>query len=75
MADQKLEGRVILFDPEKGFGFIAIAGRENNLFVHQNDLAKSNIFLPLVRGQIVRCREGVSPRSNKACAVDIELAA
>lgn len=74
-VDEKVDGRVLWFDPDKGFGFIAVVGLPDNLFVHANDLAKSGITEALDRGEIVKLRIGTSAKNGKPCAVDIERAA
>jgi CspA family cold shock protein len=72
--DEKLKGRVMWFDPARGFGFIAVEGRRDSLFMHENDLLKSGITGHPAKGQHVRCRIGThKQKPDKECAVDIEF--
>ena len=72
----RLKGRVIWYNasPTHGYGFIAIAGRSEDLFVHASELARSEIEA-LEKGDWVYCSVGVAPDSNRECAKDIELIA
>ena len=73
-ASEKVLGEVVYFNADKGYGFLSVFGRDENLFIHVNDIAKSGLpKRPLYVGERVRCRVGVASRSNKECAVDIEM--
>jgi cold shock protein len=71
----KVKGRVIWYDPgrSKGYGFIAVAGRQDDLFVHASELARAGIET-LEKGDWVLCRIGEAPDTARPCAVDIEVA-
>lgn len=70
----KVKGRVIWYDssPTHGYGFIAVAGRAEDLFVHASELARAGIE-HLEKGDWVRCRIGAAPDTERVCAKDVEL--
>lgn len=74
----KLYGTVVWYNPGDGMGFIAVEGRDNDLFVHQAELTRSGIRDPLIKHQRLRFREAKGPvgkdGKDRLCAVDIEVA-
>jgi cold shock CspA family protein len=68
----KLRATVISYDDARRFGFLAVEGRQSDLFVHKSELTRSGIPA-LVQGQAVKCRVGTHPQSGRECAVDLEL--
>lgn len=70
---EKLTGEIAWYNAEKRFGFIKVSGREQQVFVHQNDLVDSGIAGPLTKGSWVSFRIGTSKRDTKPCAVDVQI--
>jgi len=60
------EGKVLWFDPLKGYGFIE-RPNDSDLFVHFSDIiALGREFQRLYDGQDVRYRVGIGPRGEYA---------
>lgn len=72
MSGDKLEGRVMWFDPARGYGFIFSQGRPNT-FLHAKQLDASGIGRNIENGTHVLFRLGPAPGTGKECAVDIEI--
>jgi len=70
----RVKGRVIWYDstPSHGYGFIAVTGRTDDLFVHASELARGGIE-KLDKGDWVTCVVGEAPDSARECAKDVEL--
>ena len=64
----KITGTVKWFDNKKGYGFIATADSDKDLFVHMNEI-QMEVFKTLRDGQTVEYEEGSSEKGP--CAVNV----
>jgi len=64
-------GRVKWYSEQKGYGFIALPGGGVDIFVHANQLHRSNITRPLLEGEKVRFVTAKGPKG--AFATDVTL--
>jgi len=64
-------GRVKWFNDEKGYGFIALPGGGVDIFVHVNQLKRSNIMRPLLEGEKVRFVTAKGPKGSFATDVSL----
>jgi cold shock CspA family protein len=64
-------GTVKMYRAENGWGFIEIDGDMGTIFVHRTALTGG--VVQLVGGQRVSFTEGVSPRSGKTQAENVQL--
>lgn len=58
------------FNTEKGYGFIAIDGEDQDVFVHQSDIYAPG-FRSLAEGEKVEFRLMTDPKTGKSKAVDV----
>lgn len=66
-----VEGRVKWFSEDKGYGFIQLPGGGVDIFVHVNQLKKSNIMRSLVEGEKVRFATAKGPKGSFATDLSI----
>jgi cold shock protein len=64
-------GRVIFFNTDRGFGFIAPDGGGSNVFVHVHDIEAAGMKI-LVAGQLVAYEVGRA-RDGRSKAVNLRL--
>lgn len=64
-------GRIKWYSDEKGYGFIQLPGGGVDIFVHANQLKKSNIMRPLLEGEKVRFVTAKGPKG--AFATDVTI--
>jgi len=65
-TDKTLQGIVKWFNEEKGFGFIAVEGK-NDFFVHKNDIVDG----PIREGDKVTFEVGEGKKGP--CAINVKL--
>jgi cold shock protein len=68
------EGRVIVYDSKKRYGFVAQAGDGDDIFVHARELAKAGIA-NLLRGDQLRFDIEPDKRGGRPVATNLRLAA
>jgi len=66
-----ITGKVKWYNEEKGYGFIQLPGGGVDIFVHANQLRKSNIMRPLLEGEKVRFVTSKGPKG--AFATDVTV--
>jgi len=64
-----MEGKIKNLVTDKNFGFIAVEGRENDLFFHANSLVPGLAFADLKVGDMVSFDEADSPKGPNAVNV------
>jgi CspA family cold shock protein len=65
------EGTVRWFDPERGFGFIALADETEDLFVHASEIVGDDGTRQLREGQVVEFEMGEGDRGPQARRVRV----
>jgi cold shock CspA family protein len=64
-------GKVIWYDQAKGYGFLAVEGFPDDLFVHNSEVRKAKMVADdLDKGVAIRCNIGA--KDGRPCAVDLE---
>jgi CspA family cold shock protein len=66
-----LHGRVVFYDPSKGFGFVEPDGGDTDIFVHRSALEAAGI--PTLRADD-RVTFALGQSRGRPCAVDVKLA-
>lgn len=68
----KYRATVIWYDRMQGFGFLKVEGYDQDLYVHAQDIRKSNLAPDkLLKGATVLCNVG--EHRDKPCAIELEL--
>ena len=67
-------GKIITYDPLKGYGFISQGNGDKDVFVHARELAKAGINTDLSKlsGLIINYELGLG-KNNKQQAINIKL--
>ena len=67
-------GKIITYDPVKGYGFISQENGDKDVFVHARELAKAGINTDLSKlsGLIINYELGLG-KNNKQQAINIKL--
>lgn len=65
-----MQGKVVSFSNEKGYGFIAKSDGSGDVFVHHSEIDMEG-FRTLTKGQAVDFDIEISERNNKPMAVDV----
>lgn len=70
-APEKKKAVVIWYDRMQGFGFLKVEGYSQDLYLHAQDVRKSN-YDPerLLKGNVVLCNVG--EHRGKPCAIELE---
>jgi cold shock CspA family protein len=72
-APAKRSATVIMYKPDKSFGFLLVDGHPNDLFFHGSEVRKAGIeTASLLRGVKLLCNVGEA-QDGRPCAVDLEL--
>jgi CspA family cold shock protein len=72
-AIETLPAKVIWYDRVKGYGFLAVEGHPEDVFLHNSEVRRAGIdATTLLKGTAVRCNVGES--GGRPCAVDLEEA-
>lgn len=72
-AQAKRNASVIMYKPEKAFGFLRVDGHPNDLFFHGSEVRKAGIDTgALLQGAKLLCNVGEA-QDGRPCAVDLEL--
>jgi cold shock protein len=64
------QGKIKLFNEEKGYGFIRPDDGSNDVFFHVSSLREGD---EIVRDSVVTYEMGVDPKSGKSKAVSVDL--
>merc|ERR1719382_78103 len=65
-----MKGACKWFDSTKGFGFIAVEGEEQDVFVHQSDIYAPG-FRSLAEGEELEFKVAADPKTGKLKAVEV----
>lgn len=68
MSDQVFRGKVVFFDPKKGFGFISKEDGTGDIFVHFSNIQMQG-FRTLREGQVVEYKLGSNHKGQQAVEV------
>ncbi len=70
-APARHAGKVIWYDQVKGYGFLAVDGYPDDLFVHNSAVRDAGLRADdLLKGTAIRCNIG--SKNGRPCAVDLE---
>ena len=67
---KRYEGKLIRFDPEKGFGFVELAGFEDDIFVHKSQIPRES---SLANGQVIEFSIAYREKDKKPQAREIKV--
>jgi CspA family cold shock protein len=68
--DSMPNGKIKMFNEEKGFGFIKPDDGSNDVFFHVSALREGD---EIIKGKAVKFEMGVDPKSGKTKAVSVDL--
>jgi len=64
------QGKIKLFNEDKGYGFIQPDDGGNDVFFHVSALREGD---EIVKGEVVRFEIGIDPKSGKSKAVSVDV--
>jgi CspA family cold shock protein len=70
MSDQVFRGKVVFFDPKKGFGFISKEDGSGDLFVHFSNIVMEG-FKTLRENQLVEYKLGSNNKGPQCIDVKV----